>query len=304
MTPGGVRMPGRRRRGWAVAGMAVAVALVLAGVLAVMRGPAGWPWPGQAAPDAQRVYKQVGATALRLDIFHGHTPQPAGNSRPPALLLFHGGAWAHGSPAQFHPQCRHFSRLGLTCISVEYRVRSRHGSTPADALADARDALAYVRRQADALRVDPRRVAAGGGSAGGHLAAALGVGLPRAGAGTGDGQPARPDALLLFNPMLDLSPGQPDHDLVGLDWRGLSPLHHVGPGMPPTLVLNGTADREVPVDTVQRFCRAVQQAGATCELALFEGGGHGFFNPQVDQGRHHGPANAAVESFLRRLQWL
>jgi acetyl esterase/lipase len=271
-----------------------AVGLVLlAGGLLWMFGFKGAP-----RPDEMPVYKRVDGHTLSLHVFRAQ-----GRSAPtPALVWFHGGAWAHGSPVQFYPQCQHFSRLGLTCISVEYRIASRHGSTPAQAVQDARDALRHLRRHAQALGLDPQRVVAGGGSAGGHLAAALGVQLPdaRPPPGDPDTTSARPDALVLLNPMLDLSPGQPDHPLVAPGWQALSPLHHVGPGVPPTLVLNGTADPEVPVATVQRFCAAVREAGTGCELALFEGGSHGFFNPQVDGGRHHGPSNAAIEAFLRR----
>lgn len=294
----GLRSTGVAR--WALAGLAAAAGLV-ASLL--------WAWPRADEPDDLVVYKRVGGHSLHLHVFHARG-QPGARRQPPgALLLFHGGGWAHGHASQFYPQCRHLSQQGITCISVEYRIASRHGSTPADAVADAHDALRWVRRQAGALRIDANRVAAGGGSAGGHLAAALGVGMRQlrtptaAGNGAdheGGGSGARPAALVLLNPMLDLSPGQPDHTLVAANWQALSPMHHVAPGVPPTLVLNGTDDPEVPVRTVQAFCERLQGSGTPCELQLFQGGRHGFFNPQVDEGRHYRPTLDSMRDFLRR----
>lgn len=277
-------------------------------VVIALMAVAAWVWRHADDPDAQVVYKQIGGHSLHLHVFHARA-QAGGRSPPGALLLFHGGGWAHGHASQFYPQCRQLSQQGITCISVEYRIASRQGSTPADAVDDAHDALRWVRRQAGALHIDANRVAAGGGSAGGHLAAALGVGMrqPRtptaAGngpGGEGGGPGARPAALVLLNPMLDLSPGQPDHTLVAADWQALSPMHLVAPGVPPTLVLNGTDDPEVPVRTVQAFCERLQGSGTPCELQLFQGGRHGFFNPQVDEGRHYQPALDSMRNFLQR----
>ena len=259
--------------------------------------------PGRAnAPDERIVYKRIAGHDLALDVFHARSPLSTG--LPAGLLLFHGGAWERGSAAQFHPQCQYFSQLGLTCISVEYRVRSRHGTSPADALQDARDAMRFVRRHASRLGIDTQRVAAGGGSAGGQLAAALGVGVSLPDPSADPSAPARPEALLLFNPILDLSPGRPDHERAGPDWIALSPRHHIGPGMPPMLILSGTADAEVPVATVQDFCAAVRRAEGPCDVLLFDRAAHGFFNPRAHGGRYHNATNAASESFLRRQGFL
>jgi acetyl esterase/lipase len=257
-------------------------------------------WSGRALqPDERRVYKQLGDHALELQLF-----RPAGQGPTPALVLFHGGAWQYGSPAQFHPQCRHFSRLGLTCVSVAYRIASVHGSIPADALQDARDALRHLRRHAAALGIQPDRIAVGGGSAGGHLAAALGAAVPLRDPGADAAVSTRPDALVLYNPMLDLSPGMPDHGLVADSWQTLSPQQHVGRGMPPTLVLVGDQDAEVALATVQAFCAAVHAAGSVCELRVHAGAGHGFFNAHVEGGRYFRRTNDEVAEFLTRLGYL
>jgi acetyl esterase len=288
------------RRRWALGGFVLAAGAVGVALWATQR------WRQRHAPDQRLAYKALPGGALHLDHFQ---PVPTGAAAPaPGLLLFHGGGWAFGSPQQFHGPARALSRrLGLHVFCVEYRIRSRHGSTPADAVQDARDAIRHVRRHAAALGVDAGRLAAGGGSAGGHLAACLGTGagLPDVHGAHGPAAAqtladTRPQALVLLNPMLDLSPGRPDHAEVAAQWQALSPHHHVGPGLPPTLVLSGTQDAEVPVATVQAFCARVQAAGSRCEALFFEGAGHGFFNAEVAGGRYARPTWEAVGQFLRQ----
>jgi acetyl esterase len=300
MAPDSAPAPETRRlsRRWALSGLALAA---VAGAVAAHR------WRQRGEPDERLAYKALPGGGLHLDHFRPRNPGTSGLA--PGLLMFHGGGWAFGSPRQFHGPARDLSqRLGLHVFCVEYRIRSRHQSTPADSVQDARDAIRYVRQHAARLGVDANRVAAGGGSAGGHLAACLGTG-----AGLPDPRPptqtqahaewlasTRPQALVLLNPMLDLSPGRPDHADVAAHWEALSPHHHIGPGLPPTLVLSGTQDAEVPVATVQAFCARAQAAGSRCEARFFEGAGHGFFNAEVAGGRFARPTWEAVERFLRQ----
>ena len=250
-------------------------------------------------PDRVVSYREVDGHTLKLHIF-----EPDGkhsDAAVPALLLFHGGAWQYGDPRQFHPQCQHFSQRGLTCISAQYRIESDHGTDPRAAIQDARAALAYLHRHAQSLGIDAQRIAVGGGSAGGHLAASLGVSLPLPGE-TADATPAiRPGALILYNPMLDLAPCRPDHHLVAAYWQDVSPMHHIDAEVPPTLILLGTDDPEVPVPTARAFCGAMQALGATCELELYEGARHGFFNQRVEEGRYFTATNERVMRFLGDL---
>lgn len=276
----------RQQRRWAISGLA----------LAAVAAAATWQWRTRHDPDTRHTYKALPGGSLHLDHFRPAQPGPL-----PALLLFHGGGWAYGSPQQFHGPARTLSRgLGVHVFCVEYRIRSRHQSSPADAVQDARDAIRHVRRHAAALGVDAARVAAGGGSAGGHLAACLGTGAGLPDPHADSPIATRPQALVLLNPMLDLSPGRPDHAEVAAQWQALSPHHHVGATMPPTLVLSGTQDAEVPVATVQAFCARAQAAGSHCEALFFEGAGHGFFNAEIAGGRYAGPTWAAVGRFLRQ----
>ncbi len=264
-------------------------------LIAVVALAVRWMMHRASGPDARIVYRETAQGALHLDIFRARdATAPA-----PALLLFHGGAWQYGGPGAFHPQCREFSRRGVACISVEYRIASRHGTDARAALQDARAAFAYVLEQAGQLGVDAARIHVGGGSAGGQLAAAVGVGvpLPSEPAGIAAGRPA---GLVLYNPMLDLSPCTPDHHLVADFWEQLSPLHHVNGDVADTLILLGTEDREVPVPVARAFCEAMTAHGNRCDLALYEGASHGFFNRSVAAGRYFDATNARVLDFIRR----
>src|SRR6185503_3489625 len=94
---------------------------------------------------------------------------------------------------------------GMVAVTADYRVGSRHQAKIVDCIRDAKSAVRYLRANAARLGIDPGRIAAGGGSAGGHLAAATGV---IAALDEPAGNPAissRPDALVLFNPALVLA---------------------------------------------------------------------------------------------------
>jgi acetyl esterase/lipase len=247
-------------------------------------------------PDQKIVYRADGAQPLTLHVFKARNR--VDDSLTPAILLFHGGRWLHGDPEQFYPQCQFFAAHGFTCISAEYRLSAKPPPDVRGALADAQSALRYLMDNAVALDVDPKKITVGGGSAGGHLAAALGAGLPLAHNLASLSAARRPAAQVLYNPTLDLAPGTPDHSLVKDYWHQVSPYHHIDSAVPPTLILLGSKDTEVPLSTAQAFCHALQKVGARCDIELYEGQGHGFFNkpPYREQ------TNQRILAFLQRLQ--
>lgn len=243
-----------------------------------------------ARPDERIVYRKSGDQSLTL---HAFMAERTGADEPaPALLLFHGGRWLFGDPRDFYPQCRFFAERGISCFSAQYTLGKMNRPEVRGAVADARAALDYLVAHAAELGIDPQRIAAGGGSSGGQLAAALGSGLPGAAANE-----QRPSALVLYNPMLDLAPGTPDHHLVKDYWEAVSPYHHIDERVPPALVLVGSLDPEVPVPTVEAYCEKVQSAGGDCAIALYEGESHGFFN----KPRFRDATNQRILQFLQRV---
>ncbi len=247
------------------------------------------------------VYKTIGDVELRLFTFFPDDHRAT--DRRPAAVFFFGGGWNGGSIAQFEPQARYLASRGMVAAVADYRVAKRHGTTPFECVADGKSAVRWMRKHARDLGVDARRIAAGGGSAGGHVAATTGVvpGLDERGEDTTVSSKA--DALLLFNPVFDNGPGGWGHDRVGERYREISPLHNVAKGAPPTIVFLGAEDKLIPVATAERYAAAMSAAGARCDLHLFDGQSHGFFN-ESRSPEHFVLTVEAMDRFLVSLGWL
>lgn len=250
-----------------IAGLALGLGVAAAGGAA----PADVPRPDRAV-----VYKKIGDVELKLHVFNppGHAP----TNRAPAIVFFFGGGWNGGTPEQFHRHARHYAERGLVAFSADYRVKNRQGTSPRECVKDGKSAIRWVRAHAAELGIDPQRIAAGGGSAGGHVAAAAGTvpGLEEEGEDLRIS--SRPDALVLFNPVIDTGPGGYGHDRVRNYWQDLSPLHHLGTNTPPTILFLGTKDHVTPVATAERYKQRMTEAGRRCDLHLYAGQAHGFFN--------------------------
>src|SRR5579871_6255350 len=86
----------------------------------------------------------------------------------PGIVFFFGGGWENGTIRAFEPQARYLASRGMVTARADYRVKSRHGVTPKECVDDARSAMRWLRENAGKLGVDPNRIVASGGSAGGH----------------------------------------------------------------------------------------------------------------------------------------
>jgi acetyl esterase len=252
----------------------------------------------------EMIFKEVDGTQLRLMI---HEP-PASTEPRAAIVLFYGGGWNNGDLEQFTPHAKHFASRGMVAIRAEYRVRKRHNTSPFEAMADARDAIRWVRAHAEELKIDPQRIAAGGGSAGGHVALCSAV-------IAGDEQAqvsCIPDALVLFNPVVDTSKGggfgvgrtERLRERFGGRELEASPLHHVREATPPTLIMHGDADTTVRIEQIRRFQKRMQETGNVCEVIEYPGREHGFFNHGRGGGKDHQATLQAADDFLVRQGFL
>ena len=122
---------------------------------------------------SSEVYKEASGTKLRLYIFNPAGHKPADNR--PAIVFFFGGGWNGGTPKQFEPHARYLASRGMVALLADYRVKSRQGTSPFECVKDGKSAVRWIRKNSSRLGIDPSRIAAGGGSAGGHVAAATGT---------------------------------------------------------------------------------------------------------------------------------
>ncbi len=254
-------------------------------------------------PDRSIVYKKTDQGELKLHIFNpsGHVA----GEKTPVIVFFHGGGWTGGGPSQFFHQCRHLASRGMVAISAEYRLGKKHGTTPRECVQDGKSAVRWVRSHATQLGIDPDQLAAGGGSAGGHVAAA--VALTEGFNETGEdlAVSCRPNALVLFNPVIDNGPDGYGHTRVKSYWESFSPLHNIGssnPPPPPTLFMLGTKDSLIPVATGQKYKERMEAAGARCDLALYPDQPHGFFN--IKNEVYHKKTSVEMDRFLTSIGFL
>jgi acetyl esterase len=263
-------------------------------------------YPPAIEATKSETYRKVGDNELKVWIFE---PGQKSAKPLPAIVFFFGGGWTGGSPTQFVPQSRHLASRGMIAIVADYRVKTRQDAKPADCVSDAKACVRWVRANAARLGIDPERIAAGGGSAGGHLATSVAT-LPGLDAAQDDKSVScLPNALVLFNPGTVMAPF-PDLDLKGFgagldkDKFGcepveISPIHHVKKGTPPAVIFHGKADNTVPYSTVEKFSEVMKAAGNRCDLIGYEGEKHSFFNKSK-----YAETLAAADDFLVSLGYL
>lgn len=227
-------------------------------------------------PTRTVVYKTVGDRSLELRIFD--PPGFKKTDERPVYLTIHGGGWTGRTPRYFYPFAQHFAELGMVAISMEYRLSSEaHGTTVFDCVKDGRSAVRYLRAHADALGIDPDKIVVTGGSAGGHIAAGTVLFDEINEADDDTSVSTLPDLLVLYYPVIDTSRRGYGQAKIGERWKELSPVDHVKPDLPPTLLLHGTADKTTPFYGANLFYERMLEAGNEIEFIQFEGGRHGYF---------------------------
>ena len=258
------------------------------------------PIAAKLEPTRTVVYKTIGERSLVLNLF-----EPEGHDRSdrrPVFLTIHGGGWTGQTPRYFYPFAKHFADLGMLAISLEYRLRSpKRGTTVFDCVKDGRSAVRYLRTHAEELGIDPGKIVVSGGSAGGHIAA--GTALFSAVNEESDDLTVscRPDLLILYYPVIDTSEDGYGQAKIGERWRELSPVEHVKPDLPDTLLLHGTGDTVTPFAGAKLFHQRMIEAGNSCELIAHEGGRHGYFIFDLEL---FSEAMQQTETFLTRHQIL
>lgn len=266
-------------------------------VPASMKAEAGAPNDETRTPVRSTGFSRTGEDQMGL---HLHVFEPQGfkpGDQRACFITIHGGGWTGGNPERMFPFAAHFANLGMVGISVQYRLHSsKTGVSVFDCVKDARSAVRYVRNHAAEFGIDPIRIIVSGGSAGGHLAAATAL-FDEVNEAGESGSPV-PNALVLLFPVIDTSTGGYGQAKIGERWRELSPVHHVRPGLPPTITFHGTGDTVTPFAGAKAFHEAMLKAGNRSELVVHEGGAHGYL---MREAPLYDATLMQTESFLRSI---
>ncbi len=253
--------------------------------------------PSQSMPKVL-VYKTIDTVDLKLTIFS----PPVTTAPFPSVVFFFGGGWKGGSIEQFRTHATYLANRGMVGVLADYRVSSRHGSTPFDAVEDAKSAVRYLRSHAMDLNIDPGRICAAGGSAGGHLAAATAT-LPGLDNAAEDLRiSSKPNALVLFNAVIDNGPHGYGYERVGGRFLEISPFHNLGANVAPTILFLGSDDALIPVKTAHSYRDRMRAHGNRCDLYIYQGQGHGFFNLRHE--KYYRETVYQMDLFLQSLGYL
>ncbi len=236
--------------------------------------------------------------AEKLDLYLP-AAAPAGGKPAPALVWIHGGGWTGGTKNENRAKeiGTTLAAAGYVVASIDYRLGA--GAWPQN-LRDCKNAVRFLRAQAAKYGVDPRRIAVGGGSAGGHLALMVAYT-----AGQADLEPSAPypgvgsevACVLNFYGITNIltrretdKSGQPlataklggagavfgTADIADPVLKLGSPVTHVRPGVPPTLILHGRADATVDYLQAEELAAMLARHGVPHELHLIDQVGHTF----------------------------
>lgn len=221
----------------------------------------------------KHIYKQTPQGELAI---HVHFPKDCtANDKRPAIVFFFGGAWHTGTVKQFVPQAEYLAGRGMVTARADYRVSSRHGTTPDKCVEDGKSAVRWLRANAVKLGIDPNRIAASGQSAGGHIAACTyttkGLEAEREDLSVS----SKPNLLVLFSAKLDCSRMAESLGPKEMAFK-ISPNHNLTKDVPPAIVFYGTKEWLV-ADGVD-FIEKSKKLGNIAELYTAEGQPHGFSN--------------------------
>jgi len=224
------------------------------------------------------VYKEVDGMTREMEIFFPKDHEPSKKSVP-GVIMFHGGGWGSGSRVMFSYQCNYFASRGLVAATVTYKLAKKAVANKTKGtesrkrvcITDAKSAIRWYKQNADELGIDPKRIIAGGGSAGGHISL-----LATTNPGLNDpGDPKEYDATvaayLLFNPAL--SAGDAKDPQVDF-------LRHLKADFPPAIVFFGSEDNWMKKGWVPASEKMKSLGIKSTDLRIAEGMGHAFFNRQ------------------------
>jgi acetyl esterase len=228
----------------------------------------------------ESIYKKTPQGDLKIYVHF--PPGWAARDQRPAIVFFFGGGWTSGRVTQFEPQAKYLAQRGLVAARADYRVRSRHGTTPDKCVEDAKSAVRWLRANAAKLGIDPQRIVASGGSAGGHIAACTATVPGFDAEGEDLSISSRPNLLVLFNPVLNTVAIGEKYGMSQIG-RKISPNHYLTKDVPPAIIFFGTQDQLN--EGGKEYIAKAKTLGLDAQMYLAPNQAHGFFNRSPWQER-------------------
>lgn len=264
-----------------------------------------WASAQEVRVDKNLEYGDANGYKLQLDLY-----RPAGPGPHPVIALVHGGGWIGGHRSGYEEYARVCVSRGYAAAAVGYRLGPQY-PYPA-AFDDCQRAIRWLRANSKQYDLDPKRVAALGGSAGGHLVALIGVrGKTRDNSDKALAKySSRPDAVvpvygcfelirmwdieMAHKPMTAWLGGPPwEHKKT---YHDTSPTELVTRKTPPMLLIHGDADKVNPLEQSQLMFEALRKKDVPCELLVIPGAGHGW----AQSSDFAKKADAATFTFLEK----
>lgn len=240
-------------------------------------------------------YRQIEGKDLAAHIFL--PPNWSPRDMRPLMIFFHGSLWDRGLVSQFAPQALYFAERGLITILFEYRLPGADGVDAMDSLEDIGEAHRWTSGHAGILGGDPGRIIMAGASAGAWMAMVRTLDL--AGKKAADRDHPPPAALVLFEPICEISLKQPwgirfaDQNAV----KRLAPRKMLVKGVPPAMFFHGSIDPVVPIGPTAKLAKDWKSKNPLSAFVRYEGAGHGFYNFNVDMRLYENTLNA-TDAFL------
>lgn len=247
--------------------------------------------PKEVVAHPNLVFANYGDRQLTLDLY-----QPSVGKGPfPAVVFIHGGGWYKGDPSSYTAMARALAARGYVTLNIHYRL-SGEASFPA-AIFDCKSAVRWARAHASTFRIDPQRIGAVGGSAGGHLSGLLGTSGQNEALNRGGSflnQSSEIQACVVMAGAMDLTtevmrgsaasdPRRRMRTFMGGKWEqakqnyvDASPITHVSTQTPPMLFMDGEFDR--PGERYPEIIAKLTACDVAYEVHVIENGPHPFWS--------------------------
>ncbi len=211
-----------------------------------------------------KTYKKIGNIGLDIHLFLPKE-ETSTKFKKPTIVFFHGGSWTEGKPDYFFEAGERYAQMGWAAAAVEYRLYERNNTLPFEAVMDAKSAIRWLRKNADEFGIDPEKIIATGNSAGGHLVLASAL-VKNWNEKTDDlNFSSIPNVLLINAGVFDLTDDKTAWIRRNLKDKNLakeiSPNHLLKTKLPPTLIIHGTSDGNVPFSTAETFKKEADKLG-------------------------------------------